>query len=144
MWPLVPATTSSHRSWGKHLGWYTATNRNHHTFILVKLGRFQLTAVFSSILWYQRFSVRQNTKCGLFYSNQSVMKCREVEMNESCCKNSRVQAVVAEVRLPGDGSQQEMVQDIVIQPQHNTAPHQLQLQQTLIMRNQLAVFVPSC
>ena len=42
------------------------------------------------------------------------MKCREVEMNESCCKNSRVQAVVAEVRLPGDGSQQEMVQDIVI------------------------------
>ena len=47
-------------------------------------------------------------------SNQSVMKCREVEMNESCCKNSRVQAVVAGVRLPGDGSQQEMVQDIVI------------------------------
>ena len=50
----------------------------------------------------------------LFYSNQSEVKCREVEMNESCCKNSRVQAVVAGVRLPGDGSQQEMVQDIVI------------------------------
>ena len=52
------------------------------------------------------------------------MKCREVEMNESCCKNSRVQAVVAGLRVPGDGSQQEMVQDIVYiaTPQHCTSP----------------------